>query len=202
MVARPLAVAAVLLVALPAAAREIKKTPLAEGIWQFTTAADGYVEQLNSVVVECERDLVVFDTGTRPSDARFVLGEIRKLTRKPVRYLVNSHWHPDHWSGNEVYLAAYPDADIIATDEALELMRNAAPAWPTRFQLNLERARADLAKAIQSGKAADGTPLSAAKRKKEEEEIARYADFAAEARTVRRIPNRSISAAANGPTSP
>jgi cyclase len=170
----------------PAAASEVRKTKLADGIWQFTIAADGYVEQLNSVVVVNDRDVLVYDTGTRPSDARIILGEIRKLTSKPVRYLVNSHWHPDHWSGNQVYVAAFPDLDIIATEEALLHMRHAAPAWPAIFKRNLERARAELDQAIRTGKQADGTPLTAEKRRKDEAELRLYADFVAEARTVRR----------------
>ena len=180
--------ATVLLSSVAAAApgRDIKKTRIADGIYQFTTAADGYVEQLNSLVIVGPRDVTVFDTGTRPSDARIVLAEIRKLTDRPVRTVINSHWHPDHWSGNEVYVAAFPDVEIIATEETAGYMRHAAPAWSARFQINLERAEKDLDEAIRSGKQADGTPFTAAQRQKDEADVRLYRDFAAEARTVRR----------------
>ncbi len=81
----------------------VQKVQIADGIYQFITAPDGYVPNGNSVVIVNENDVLVFDTFTRPSTARTVLAEIRRITDKPVRYVVNSHWHPDHWSGNDVY---------------------------------------------------------------------------------------------------
>ena len=81
----------------------VQTVRIADGIYQFVTAPDGYVPNGNSVAVVTESDVLVFDTFSRPSTARTVLAEIRRLTGKPVRYVVNSHWHPDHWSGNEVF---------------------------------------------------------------------------------------------------
>lgn len=170
-----LAVAPAVAGAQPVPRRDVRRTAIAEGVHQFTVAADGYVEALNSVVIVGSGDVIVYDTCTRPSDARTILAEIKKLTLKPVRYIVNSHWHPDHWSGNEVYAAAFPDADIIATDETLEYMKNAAPAWPNRFRINLARGQAELEKA--SGDA---------ERKKAEAELRLYKDFAEEAERVKR----------------
>jgi glyoxylase-like metal-dependent hydrolase (beta-lactamase superfamily II) len=169
-----------------AAPRDIRKTRIADGIWQFTTAADGYVEQLNSLVIIGPRDVVVYDTGTRPSDARVVLGEIRKLTRNPVRTVINSHWHPDHWSGNQVYAAAFPDVEIIATEEAAGYMRFNAAVWPNRFRNLLAKAEKDLDEAVRSGKLADGTPLTPERRRREEADLVLYRDFVAEAVGVER----------------
>ena len=123
-----------MLIALLAAAQvmapvDIKRTELAPGIHQFTVAADGYVEQLNSVAIIGDDEVLVFDTTTRPSTARTILSEIRKLTPKPVRMVVNSHWHPDHWSGNEVFAAAYPGLQIVATEQERDFMLNIAALW-------------------------------------------------------------------------
>ncbi len=67
----------------------VEKVQIAEGICQFITSADGYVPNGNSVVVINDSDVLVFDTFSRPSSARKVLAEIKKLTPKPVRYVVN-----------------------------------------------------------------------------------------------------------------
>ena len=40
--------------------------------------------------------------------ARMVIAEIRKITTKPVRTLINSHWHQDHGPGNDEYVKAFP----------------------------------------------------------------------------------------------
>lgn len=120
----------------------VQKIQIAEGIYQFATAPDGYVPNGNSIVIVNERDVVVFDTHTRPSTARTVLAEIRKITDKPVRYVVNSHHHPDHWSGNEVYAEAFPGLEIIASVETLRFMQNIANAWPAVFAANVRRAEA------------------------------------------------------------
>ena len=58
--------------------------------------------------------MLVFDTNGTPASAAAVLAEIRNLTTQPVRYVVNSHWHWDHWYGTEVYQRAFPDVQIIA----------------------------------------------------------------------------------------
>ncbi|MGH7621516.1 MAG: MBL fold metallo-hydrolase, partial [Gemmatimonadaceae bacterium] len=57
----------------------------------------------------------VFDTGNIPGMTRRQIAEIRKLTDKPVRFVVNSHWHPDHNLGNSEYRAAFPGVTIIGT---------------------------------------------------------------------------------------
>jgi glyoxylase-like metal-dependent hydrolase (beta-lactamase superfamily II) len=102
------------------AGQDIRKIVIADNIYQFMTMRDSYVRMLNSVVIVNDNDVLVFDTNTRPSSARLILAEIRKMTDKPVRFVVNSQWHPDHWSGNEVYAKAVHDGlqtGIVTLDE-------------------------------------------------------------------------------------
>ena len=143
-IVRFLAISVALAFALPSGAENgvaAQKLQIVEGIYQFITAPDGYVPNGNSVVIVNENDVLVFDTFARPSTARTVLTEIRKITDKPVRYVVNSHHHPDHWSGNQVYAQAFPNLEIIATEESRQLMLNIAKAWPPWWKANLARAR-------------------------------------------------------------
>lgn len=165
---------------------EIAKTELAPGVYQFTVASDGYVEQLNSVAVVNDDDVLVFDTTTRPSTARTIRSEIRKLTPKPVRFVVNSHWHPDHWSGNEVFLEAHPGLQIIATEKERDFMRNTAAMWPGYIRKALEGQEKAVAEQFASGKTTDGTALTPELRRQIEFELQQIRDLSAEQQAVRR----------------
>jgi len=46
--------------------------------------------------------VLVIDSFYNPDAARALVGEIRKLTPKPIRYLVNTHYHIDHTAGDTV----------------------------------------------------------------------------------------------------
>ena len=47
--------------------------------------------------------VLVVDSFFNPDTAKALLGEIRKLTPKPVRYVVNTHYHLDHTGGDPVF---------------------------------------------------------------------------------------------------
>jgi len=170
-----------------AAGAEIDTTVLREGIVQFTTRRDAYVRELNSVAIVTERDVLVFDTNTRPSSARAILARIRRMTDKPVRYVVNSHWHPDHWSGNQVYADAFPGLEIIATEHTRDTMLEVAAAWPPRFKAQLARSEAAFAEEVASGKLADGTPLTPELQRDDEADLIDFRSFVDEQVNLRRV---------------
>ena len=93
------------------------KEDLGEGVYVFRAPeALEYWTATNSVVVVGDDEVVVFDSPTRAITARAVIAEIRGLTSKPVRILINSHWHQDHWSGNDEYAKAFPGLRIVASE--------------------------------------------------------------------------------------
>jgi glyoxylase-like metal-dependent hydrolase (beta-lactamase superfamily II) len=102
----------------------LTKETLADGIYLFRapSALDLWTAT-NVVVIVNDQDVTVFDSNTRPRTARMVIAEIRKITPKPVRTLINSHWHQDHWSGNDEYVKAFPGLQIIATTETRNYMK-------------------------------------------------------------------------------
>ena len=109
---------------------KVASQKVAEGVYLFTTTPYGDVGLSgNSVVILSDEGVLVFDANGTPETAATVLAEIRKLTDKPVRYLVNSHWHWDHWGGNQVYQAAFPGLQIITHEKTRELMLTVEPRW-------------------------------------------------------------------------
>jgi cyclase len=68
-----------------------------------------------------DRDVLVVDTGTSPAAARAFVEDLKALTSKPIRYVVNTHFHYDHTDGNQVYAGK---ADIIAHDYVKYAIQN------------------------------------------------------------------------------
>jgi glyoxylase-like metal-dependent hydrolase (beta-lactamase superfamily II) len=103
------------------------KTQIAEGVFLFQTAPYGDVGlDGNSIAIVGRDGVLVFDTNGTPSAASAVLGELEKITSKRVKYIVNSHWHWDHWYGTEVYKAAFPDVEIVAQEKTRAMMMGPA----------------------------------------------------------------------------
>jgi glyoxylase-like metal-dependent hydrolase (beta-lactamase superfamily II) len=110
-------VAAVCLLALPAAAQApaspgtspFKLQEVGPGVY---AAIGGPMAGSNAGFIIGDDGVLVVDAFLYPDAARDLLGAIRQITDKPIRYLVNTHYHIDHVSGDAVFKAA--GATIIA----------------------------------------------------------------------------------------
>lgn len=70
----------------------------------------------NSGFIVNDDHVIVVDA---PESSREVIKAIKKITDKPVKYVINTHWHDDHIIGNQVYKEAYPNVEFIAHSSAL-----------------------------------------------------------------------------------
>jgi cyclase len=133
-----------------------QRVQVAEGIYVFITPPYGDVGlDGNSVVILSTEGVVVFDTNGTPAAAEAVLSQLRKLTDEPVKYVVNSHWHWDHWYGTEVYRRAFPGVQVITHEKTRELMMGPAIAFnKPGLDEQLPGYLDDLAKQVASAEAA------------------------------------------------
>jgi cyclase len=69
----------------------------------FVYSSPDYTLDVNSVLVITSDGVVVLDSQLLPCHAEAVVREIRARTDKPIRYVSNSHHHPDHTFGNLVF---------------------------------------------------------------------------------------------------
>src|SRR3712207_3828032 len=96
---------------------------LAEGVYVARrTMPPGLTTKGNSVFIINETDVIVVDATLTPGTAREELAALRRLTDKPVRYVVNTHWHDDHVMGNVASLEAFPGADFVAHEATREYL--------------------------------------------------------------------------------
>jgi glyoxylase-like metal-dependent hydrolase (beta-lactamase superfamily II) len=75
----------------------------------------------NSHFVVTGKGVLLFDTGSSESIGNGIKNAIKSVTDQPVRWIVNSHSHADHWLGN----AAFTDTveEIIASDHTVRIMK-------------------------------------------------------------------------------
>ena len=109
----------------------------AEGIY-FAQARPQAMINCNAAIFVGAKDVVVVDAHSKPSAATSLIGQIkREITEKPVRYVINTHFHWDHTQGNHAYRVAEPKIDFIASAATKQLMSDLAVA---RLKASLEQA--------------------------------------------------------------
>lgn len=69
----------------------------------------------NSIIFEDEAGLVVIDTG-RHLDHQDKILAFARTRGKPIRAIVNTHWHLDHSGGNAEIRAVHPHAVLYASN--------------------------------------------------------------------------------------
>ena len=136
---------------------ERKITQLAQGVYeiQHRDANDGFAGG-NTTVIIGTRQVLVVDTGFRPSEANEDIDQIRRWTDKPVSFVLNTHFHNDHNLGNRAYMKAFPAVTIVAQVETRKDMDRFGPGSRDRVERGADRLRVMLA----GGKRPDGTALS------------------------------------------
>src|SRR5262249_16097047 len=91
--------------------------PVADGIYAAITRPALRVN-CNAAIIFLVDSVLVADTHSKASAARALLEQSKKLTPKPVKYVVNTHFHYDHSQGNEAYPSSWPAGVEIISSEA------------------------------------------------------------------------------------
>ena len=170
--------------------RERSVTKVDEGVYMIRHPDDptGFPNG-NTTVIIGEREVLVVDSCYQPSETRKDITQIRQWTDKPVRYLLNTHWHGDHVMGNNTYWEAFPQLAIIAHVETQKQIEGYVSSFLGRYL----KTTTDMRQRLETGKAEDGKPLTEEARKKLQETLrareqvhTEFKDF------VKRTPNLSF----------
>lgn len=122
----------------------------------------------NTGVIVYEDGVFVIDSNYLPSRARADIKLIRKVTKKPVKYLSTTHWHFDHNNGAIAYREAYPGLVVLyerETDKFIDVNTTWWPKMSTAEGSARLKSNDDLAAAITSGKNSEGKTLTDAERR-------------------------------------
>lgn len=79
----------------------------------------GKYATVNSYVFSNGRELVVLDVLRKADEARILIEEIRAM-KLPLKYILISHGHTDHFTGMGVFREAFPDAKIVVASEDIK----------------------------------------------------------------------------------
>jgi cyclase len=100
---------------------------IGEGIYVYV----GKNFNSNAGIVVTDEGVVLIDSGHNPTDSRAIADAVKKLTQKPVRFLIDSEPHADHTTGHYVFS---PPATIIAAEGAGDSMRGTERERPDRIE--------------------------------------------------------------------
>jgi cyclase len=167
---------------------ELKK--VGDGVWAGVAAAT-YKVNSNAAVIETNDGLVIVDSHSKPSAAQSLYKEVQGVTKKPVKKVINTHFHWDHWQGNGVYAQGNPSLEIIASDRCKARLTdpnamNGGTAFIEKQAAAMPAEIAKLKEAIQKADASAKATL--------ENNLAQAEAYLAELKTMKPpVPTRTVS---------
>jgi cyclase len=73
----------------------------------------------NTLVVVQKDGVVLVDT-KMPGNGPYIVEQVKKITDKPVKLIINTHSHPDHVGSNDYLREQYPNVRIVMNEGAKE----------------------------------------------------------------------------------
>jgi cyclase len=161
----------------------------ADDVFDFQPVAEGVVAAIakphrpanaNAAIILLDDGVLVVDAAATPSSARALIAEIKRLTSKPVTYVVNTHFHWDHFWGNQAFLDEWPGAEIVASESARRDMQELGLG-----SLQLQRWRVEIPALIETWKAALEKETDTARRDEMRQRIEQWQAALPELKTMK-----------------
>jgi len=115
----------------------MRAEPVAEGVYAIITPARDFPNpenkgwNSNSSFVITHEGVLVVDTGSSAAVGASLAGTIRGVTAQPIRWIVNTHGHGDHWLGSAAL--AGPKTEVIAGSKVRNRIRDELAYWVDLF---------------------------------------------------------------------
>ena len=152
----------------------------------YAAIGNGTIQTQDTVaVVINEDDVLLVDTNITPEATRRLVADIKTLTDKPIRYVVNTHWHYDHTDGNQIF---GPEVQIIGHVNARKAIVDGV------LQARLEVALSDLPATIDALRSRVAAEQDSARRGELEQQLAVRQAFGEQLKeTVPTPPNVTVT---------
>ncbi len=126
----------------------VELSQLADGVYAHIVSPDSDAVA-NAGIVILNSGVLVFDTHFSAEAAEALEEKIKSITPRPVRYLINSHFHPDHTHGNQAFAGV---RQIIgSTGARQDMLRKDLPAL-NRMQVIAQSQVAQLSRELEKEK--------------------------------------------------
>ena len=140
--------------------RGITVERLADGIYAvLRREPPGLINESNSLLIIGEQDVIVVDAQSSVGRTQETLAALRRLTTKPVRAVINTHWHDDHVFGNGVYRDSFPAVQLLAHAASAEDLAATGLKSRAELEANRDGTRGFLEDLVNKGQSFAGGPL-------------------------------------------
>lgn len=153
---------------------------VAEGIY-YATSTGSMSVGANSCVIVNDQDVLIVDPGETPATARAFVQDIKTITPKPVKYVVDSHYHFDHLHGNQIF---GPDVTLIGHDRTYDLLTHD----PLKLQSYVTQAAPELLQQRLDTLKAQPLPAGPQERAQQQRQIAALALRVTQEKEVKPAP--------------
>ena len=101
---------------------KLKPIKLAENSYYFYGKEEYFSSTNGGDIANCsfiitKNSVILIDTGSSQQYGEQVKKEIAKITDKPIKYVINTHHHPDHFLGNNAFMGSDIFSDKYTKDE-------------------------------------------------------------------------------------
>lgn len=161
----------------PARGYTFETVEVAPGVHAFVRPdplidADG-----NVTLIVSDEDAIVVDANATRGSTRAIVEAIRRITDKPVRLVVNTHWHDDHVMGNQAYRDVWPGVTILAHPATRRDFAARGPGNLEGFRAEAPAILARLRAAAARGTRRDGAAYAPRERARLDGQIALFEEI-------------------------
>jgi glyoxylase-like metal-dependent hydrolase (beta-lactamase superfamily II) len=96
----------------------------------------------NAGIIDMGEFALIFDTFNTPQAGEDLKTATVELLGKPIKYVINSHWHGDHMRGNQNFM----DTVIISSNDTRDMMIKTQDSWLNRMKPLLPNLTQDIEK--------------------------------------------------------